>query len=95
MWFNGGAIIEDAPTEASITKARNTLHIPETQTVLLSIGHLGEIKGHQDTITALASVINEQQNIHLYIAGDGSETEKKHVINVSRKAATAKPYYFF
>jgi len=82
---HGGAIIEDAPTEASITEARNSLHIPDTQTVLLSIGHLGEIKGHQDTITALASVINEQQNIHLYIAGDGSETEKNTLLTLVEK----------
>jgi glycosyltransferase involved in cell wall biosynthesis len=73
---HGGSIIENIPTTASVREARNILQLPETQTVLLSIGHLGEIKGHQDTIIALSSLITNDQNIHLYIAGDGSEDEK-------------------
>lgn len=77
---HGGSIIENLPTTASVREARNILQLPETQTVLLSIGHLGEIKGHQDTIIALSSLITHDQNIHLYIAGDGSEHEKNTLL---------------
>ncbi|XQW85362.1 glycosyltransferase family 4 protein [Thalassotalea piscium] len=79
---HGGSIIEDKPTTLSITEARIALKLPETQTVLLSIGHLGEIKGHQDTITALASLIEAYPSIHLYIAGDGSEQEKSKLLGL-------------
>lgn len=73
---HGGAIIENAPTELSVQNARDALHIPQQQIVLLSIGHLGEIKGHQDTIFALPQLINDNKDLHLYIAGDGSKEEK-------------------
>ena len=69
---HGGAVIENKPTSDSIDKVRAELEIPQNQLLLLSIGHLGAIKGHQDTLTALAHLSQENQNIHLYIAGDGS-----------------------
>tara|TARA_B110000196_G_C21141886_1_gene664295 strand:+ start:798 stop:1970 length:1173 start_codon:yes stop_codon:yes gene_type:complete len=75
---HGGSVIEKKPTEKTIAAARSELKIPMKQLMLLSIGHLGEIKGHQDTLTALAKVFKlSSQNIHLYIAGDGSNNEKK------------------
>lgn len=73
---HGGAIIEAAPTPLSVAKAKNELTLPDNQIVLLSIGHLGSIKGHQDTIQALAKLPPQPKEIHLYIAGDGSEKEK-------------------
>jgi len=81
---HGGSIIENIPTTASVREARNTLQLPETQTVLLSIGHLGEIKGHQDTIIALSSLITNDQNIHLYIAGDGRITQSYYVLRANQ-----------
>jgi glycosyltransferase involved in cell wall biosynthesis len=74
---HGGAHIGKKPDDASIKSARNTLNIPENQIVLLSIGHLGTIKGHQDTIEALAKLTPHFPTSHLYIAGDGSTSEKK------------------
>jgi len=79
---HGGSIIEKSPTEASILNVRSTLHIPTDQVVLLSIGHLGEIKGHQDTIAALSSLVTAHKNIHLYIAGDGSINEKNNLLTL-------------
>lgn len=77
---HGGAIIEDSPTEASILNVRSALNIPTDQVVLLSIGHLGKIKGHQDTIAALSSLVTDHKNIHLYIAGEGSKDEKDNLL---------------
>lgn len=82
---HGGAIIENAPTQNSVLNTRNALNLPEDQIVLLSIGHLGEIKGHQDTISALATLASQQNNIHLYIAGDGSTQEKNTLLALVEK----------
>lgn len=82
---HGGAVIENAPTQQAILNARSALNLPENQIVLLSIGHLGPIKGHQDTISALAMLVSQQNNIHLYIAGDGSEQEKASLVSLVKE----------
>lgn len=74
---HGGTYIEKAPTKELIEKTRKLLTIPDDKITLLSVGHLGHIKGHQDTITALAAIIQTTPNVHLYIAGDGSSEEKQ------------------
>ena len=91
---HGGAIIENKPTSDSIDKVRAELEIPQNQLLLLSIGHLGAIKGHQDTLTALAHLSQESQNIHLYIAGDGSEREKKQLMVLLDKLQIQKDVTF-
>lgn len=91
---HGGAVIEDKPTSGSIDKVRAVLGIPQNQLLLLSIGHLGAIKGHQDTLTALAHLSQESQNIHLYIAGDGSEHEKKQLMVLLDKLQIQKDVTF-
>lgn len=91
---HGGAIIENKPTSDSIDKVRTELEIPQNQLLLLSIGHLGAIKGHQDTLTALAQLSQESQNIHLYIAGDGSEREKKQLMVLLDKLQIQKDVTF-
>lgn len=81
---HGGTQIAPLPTSDAIAQLKQQLNIPTNQLVLLSIGHLGEIKGHQDTIKALAILVNDNTQIHLYIAGDGSSAEKEqltHLIN--------------
>lgn len=76
---HGGTTIKVSPSAELITLTRHELAIPNNQITLLSVGHLGHIKGHQDTITALFSLKNEAlpTNIKLYIAGDGSSAEKQ------------------
>ncbi len=76
---HGGTIVESAPTKDQIDQARKMLSIPEKQITLLSLGHLGHIKGHQDTITALATLIDNNPEVHLYIAGAGSTVEKQKI----------------
>ena len=82
---HGGAIIEALPAETEILNARNALNIPDQQLVMLSIGHLGPIKGHQDTITALSLLISNNKNAHLYIAGDGNTNEKETLLALVQK----------
>jgi glycosyltransferase involved in cell wall biosynthesis len=81
--IHGGAHIGEKPDNISIKSARTEVNIPDNEIVLLSIGHLGPIKGHQDTIKALANLIKNNDNLHLYIAGDGNNTEKKTLIKLA------------
>lgn len=80
---HGGADIGEKPNEASIKSARNALNIPDNEIALLSIGHLGPIKGHQDTLKALENLTKYNPNLHLYIAGDGTSSEKKALIDLA------------
>jgi glycosyltransferase involved in cell wall biosynthesis len=91
---HGGTVIENKPTSDSINKIRAELNIPKNQVMLLSIGHLGVIKGHQDTLTALAQLSQENQDIHLYIAGDGSDDEKQQLSTLVEKLQIQKHVTF-
>lgn len=72
---HGGTNINNLPSVELIAQEKHALSIDKEQLTLVSIGHLGYIKGHQDTLTALANL--KSDNIHLYIAGDGSAEEKE------------------
>ncbi len=74
--IHGGTPIAKKPEAAEVISARKSCQINEEQLALLSVGHLGKIKGHQDTLTALASCVEQFPNLHLYIAGDGKPDEK-------------------
>ena len=83
---HGGSVIEEKPSGAAIKATRTELKIPENQLMLLSIGHLGQIKGHQDTLTALSKIVEKTaMDIHLYIAGDGSEDDKQRLDDLVNK----------
>ena len=82
---HGGSVIEQKPTEATIHRTRAELGIPLDQLMLLSIGHLGEIKGHQDTLLALSQFTQTMPTLHLYIAGDGSAQEKQKLTELAKK----------
>jgi glycosyltransferase involved in cell wall biosynthesis len=58
-----------APHE--ITELRRKLVVGERR-VFLSVGHLGEIKGHDYTLQALPTVIQQFPDVLLIIAGDGA-----------------------
>jgi len=80
--IHGGTYISSKPTVKSINEARDNLSIDCNEIAFLSIGHLGEIKGHQYTIRALVLIIKNNPNVHLYIAGDGLSSEKKALIDL-------------
>jgi len=87
---HGGTYIEEKPTVKSIYEARNYLAIGGNEIALLSVGHLGKIKGHQDTIRALALIVEENPRVHLYIAGGGVTNEKKILTDLIMKLGIEK-----
>jgi glycosyltransferase involved in cell wall biosynthesis len=84
---HGGTHITSQPSESEIALARKHFNIDEQQFCLLSMGHLGPIKGHQDTLNALAKITQKQTdfNGHLYIAGDGSAEEKRVIESIVKE----------
>lgn len=64
------------PSDAAVqAKARKSLSVDPSQFVLLSLGHLGKIKGHDTTIRAMPTLLKNYPNCHLYIGGDGIKTD--------------------
>ena len=78
---HGGTEVNEIPTSESIADVRKSLSIPTEQLVLLSLGHLGEIKGHQDTLDSISVLSEQYPDLHLYIAGDGSPAEKQRLLD--------------
>ncbi len=78
---HGGTDVGKIPSDKLVQQTRKLLSIPANQITLLSIGHLGYIKGHQDTIIALANIIPKNSNVHLNIAGAGSPKEKQLLVD--------------
>jgi glycosyltransferase involved in cell wall biosynthesis len=70
--YGGTSFLAIAPRTSEV--ARMQLQIDAQYKVLLSIGHLGKIKGHQDTLRALAML--NRNDVKLYIAGTGTEQEQ-------------------
>ncbi|GGW86922.1 hypothetical protein GCM10007391_20880 [Alteromonas halophila] len=59
------------------SNAKQSLDLDARFCHLLSVGHLGPIKGHQDTLEAIASLPeNVRTSLRLHIAGSGSEQEQ-------------------
>ena len=73
-------------------EARQQLTLPAEKLILLSIGHLGEIKGHQDTLHALA--ILNRSDISLYIAGSGSPQELRHLNTITEQLGLSQQVVF-
>lgn len=58
------------------SQARQQLGIDSSVPVLLALGHLGGIKGHDVLIHALKRIQSKVNNVTLYIGGDGSESDR-------------------
>ena len=56
--------------------ARHTLGVPSADPVLLGLGHLGLIKGHDVALRAMPAILDAVPSAHLYVAGDGSGEER-------------------
>ena len=78
-----GIATEQAPALSSRAEARAQLGLGDGP-ILLSIGHLGAIKGHDDSIASLKNVLAVHPQARLYIAGDGGDAD------YSRLRATAE-----
>lgn len=57
---------------------RTKLGLPDCR-IIFSLGHLGSIKGHDDSIKALSIVKRKFRDAKLYIAGDGSEADHERL----------------
>lgn len=72
--------------------ARSTLGLKSDSIILLSIGHLGAIKGHQDTLQALS--ILQRPDVELFIAGAGSDAEKQVLLDLTQTYQLEKQVTF-
>lgn len=60
------------------TGVREKLGLPDNP-IILSLGHLGPIKGHDESIRALSLIKKDFRNAKLYIGGDGSEADSERL----------------
>jgi len=58
------------------TECRRTLGLPLNKKIILTVGNLVEVKGHQNLIEGMADVIAERQDVFCVIVGSGHLKEK-------------------
>ncbi|PKO45790.1 MAG: glycosyl transferase family 1 [Betaproteobacteria bacterium HGW-Betaproteobacteria-4] len=75
VFRNGVDLERFSPEEASL--ARTKLSLPDDRTILLSVGHLVERKGHHIAIEALSKL---PEDVLLVIAGSGPERQSLAVL---------------
>ena len=75
VFRNGVDLERFSPEEASL--ARKKLSLPDDRTILLSVGHLVERKGHHIAIEALSKL---PESVLLVIAGSGPERQSLAVL---------------
>ncbi len=61
---------------------RKKLGISADIPVLLSLGHLGPIKGHETTLESIPEILKSHPDTHLFIGGDGSSSEKTSLMRI-------------
>ena len=77
---HGGTPVGELPDQASQMAAKKALGLDDGYCHLLSVGHLGPIKGHEDTLEAIARLPQAtREQLKLHIAGSGSEQEQKNI----------------
>ncbi|TKB46639.1 glycosyltransferase family 4 protein [Thalassotalea mangrovi] len=89
---HGGVTKTQQIEEAQKYQLRQQLGIADDQLVLFSLGHLGEIKGHQDTIRALRNI--NDSRVHLYIAGTGEKSEKTFLVDMVERFKLRERVHF-
>jgi glycosyltransferase involved in cell wall biosynthesis len=91
-----GAIAFDefpAADKNSRELARIELNLLKDDVVWFSAGHLAPIKGHGDTIRALA-LLRDDVTAHLYIAGDGEDADYQRLKAMAEKMLVADRVIF-
>lgn len=71
-------------SEAEKRALRRRLEVPPAALMLLGLGHLGPIKGHDLTIHALAAVRGAFPAVRLYIGGTGAAAERQQLEGMIR-----------
>jgi glycosyltransferase involved in cell wall biosynthesis len=69
--IHGGVDLSVVNYDQQKSAAKINIGFNPDQRMLLSLGHLGEIKGHDYTLAALENIVKSFPDIHLYIGGDG------------------------
>jgi glycosyltransferase involved in cell wall biosynthesis len=70
--IHGGTEVEPLADTATREQYRQQLGIKPDTLALLSLGHLGWIKGHDYVLEAMGAVVQRTSNVHLYIGGQGA-----------------------
>lgn len=77
---HGGTPVGEFPDQTTRVATKNALGLSDSHCHLLSVGHLGPIKGHDDTLDAIARLPKAtREYLRLHIAGSGSESEQQHI----------------
>ncbi len=69
---------------------RETLNLSSDAALVLSIGHLGEIKGHDFTLQAFPTVLQQHPNARLAIAGTGTQSDEQRLRQLMRQLNLSK-----
>ncbi len=80
--IHGGVEMEVLAKQSNQQEARDKLGLDQSAPILVSMGHLGEIKGHDYTIQAVSQLVADHPNLHLYIGGDGVDQDKLRLDNL-------------
>ena len=69
--------------------ARAALQLANNEIIWFSAGHLGAIKGHDDSIKALA-LTHKELNVRLFIAGDGEPEDYQRLTQLAAQSGVAE-----
>ena len=67
--------IESQSAPPQVTSVRSELGIPEEAKLVLAVGRLHRQKGFSDLISAFSGIVQQYQDAHLVIVGDGPERD--------------------
>jgi glycosyltransferase involved in cell wall biosynthesis len=92
--IHGAIELNEFPADSISNRhaARVALNLDEHNIIWFSAGHLGEIKGHDDSIKALALLnqdIRDELHVRLYIAGDGKRSDYQRLNNLASSLGVA------
>lgn len=73
--IHGGIEPEEAHSELTPSQIKQKLELINNDKIIFSAGHLGIIKGHDDSIIAMGDILQKHPGAKLYIAGDGSTSD--------------------
>lgn len=83
--IHGGVDLAAVNGYSDKVAAKMKLGFDPDKRLLLSLGHLGEIKGHDYTLAGLGKVVNRFPDVHLYIGGDGQPKDYERLRNLIQK----------
>jgi len=89
--IHGGSDLTEFAAVSTMDKqaARKLLQLADDEIIWFSAGHLGVIKGHDDSLQAMA-LIHKELNVRLFIAGDGESEDHQHLTEMARQLGIAE-----